>query len=602
VFYIFLVKLSGKKITVLTVISLLLATCPALSQLPFSSHPILVAQSNESRARSFFQQGQQQLGRRENEGAITSFNRAISLDPNFGFAYAFRGVAHEQLRNFEEAIADYTQAIRLLPNGLDKSVVFFNRGNVYSRYPDRAQEAINDFTQAIRLNPRYADAYYKRGFVRSERNDARGSIGDFTTAIEIAPNHLSAYAQRGLTLSSLLGDDLAATQDFVRVVRLQARTAEDYWNRGVSRQVLGDLSGSISDFSQAIRLEPNSIRAYYSRALVKYMRGDEQGAGADLQSAVNISNLSPNNVLVGDLQLAMIASSIYIQLEQYQNALDVLKPATRADPQNSILYFYRAQAHLAQGNQESALAALENAISLDQNFAVAYQLRSNIYFQQEKLGQALTDINTALSLSPNFASAYIDRASIYLQQNNEQAARLDLSRANALYDRVIRLNPSDAVAYTRRGYIAQILGNMQQATSSYQRALELYQQQGNQVAYAASAESVRYLVARGNSILYEEGVLEEGDQIIQDDNSLYDKYTFQGRAGQSVTIQLNSDDFDTYLIVIGPRNQVLGENDDSSRTNVSSQLVVTLPETGTYQVFANALDERGRGRYILRVR
>jgi len=336
--------------------------------------------------------------------------------------------------------------------------------------------------------------------------------------------------------------------------------------------------------------------------MTKYLRNDLEGVISDFQMAIDAINSNPNDFLVAHRDLALYASGLAIQLERYQDASEWLKRAIQKDSQTSILYFYRAQVHSAQGNQESALAALENAISLDQNFAVAYKLRSNIYFQQEKLGQALTDINTALSLSPNFASAYIDRANIYQQQNNEQAARLDLNRANALYDRVIRLNPSDAEAHTTRGYIAQILGNMQQATSSYQRALELYQQQGNQVAYAATAESVRYLVARGNSILYEEGVLEEGDQIIQDDNSLYDKYTFQGRAGQSVTIQLNSDDFDTYLIVIGPRNQVLGENDDSSRTNVSSQLVVTLPETGTYQVFANALDERGRGRYILRVR
>ena len=53
-------------------------------------------------------------------------------------------------------------------------------------------------------------------------------------------------------------------------------------------------------------------------------------------------------------------------------------------------------------------------------------------------------------------------------------------------------------------------------------------------------------------LLSEEGALAEGDLVLPTDNSLYDQYTFEGQEGQSVTITLESDEFDSYVALIGP--------------------------------------------------
>jgi serine protease Do len=103
-------------------------------------------------------------------------------------------------------------------------------------------------------------------------------------------------------------------------------------------------------------------------------------------------------------------------------------------------------------------------------------------------------------------------------------------------------------------------------------------------------------------ILREEGVLESGDSVLPSDGSLYDEYTFEAEAGQSVTIDLESSDFDPYLALFGPDGQLVGENDDVSESNRNSRLIVTLPATGLYRVVVNAYDSTGRGEYLLRVR
>jgi CHAT domain-containing protein len=96
-----------------------------------------------------------------------------------------------------------------------------------------------------------------------------------------------------------------------------------------------------------------------------------------------------------------------------------------------------------------------------------------------------------------------------------------------------------------------------------------------------------------------DGILADGDATLND-NSLYDEHTFQGQAGQTIKIILNSRDFDTYLLLFAPSDELIAENDDSSNST-NSEILVQLPEDGVYRVFANAYNFTGRGAYQLTV-
>ncbi|MBP0000280.1 MAG: trypsin-like peptidase domain-containing protein [Cyanobacteria bacterium SID2] len=107
---------------------------------------------------------------------------------------------------------------------------------------------------------------------------------------------------------------------------------------------------------------------------------------------------------------------------------------------------------------------------------------------------------------------------------------------------------------------------------------------------------------QSGSILNERGELRMGDDVLPDDGSLYDSYSFRGQAGQQVTISLSSPDFDTYLIVLSEALQPLDQNDDAAPGNTNSALQLQLPYTGTYYIWVNSFDRTGRGRYQLTVR
>jgi Bacterial pre-peptidase C-terminal domain len=89
--------------------------------------------------------------------------------------------------------------------------------------------------------------------------------------------------------------------------------------------------------------------------------------------------------------------------------------------------------------------------------------------------------------------------------------------------------------------------------------------------------------------------------VLGDDGSLFDVYEFSGSAGQTVTITLESTEFDPYLILVDSSGNAIDQNDDASNSNANSFLRVRLPQTGTYQAIVNSYDRTGRGRYKLTV-
>jgi tetratricopeptide (TPR) repeat protein len=84
-----------------------------------------------------------------------------------------------------------------------------------------------------------------------------------------------------------------------------------------------------------------------------------------------------------------------------------------------------------------------------------------------------------------------------------------------------------------------------------------------------------------------------------EDGTYYESHNFEGSAGEIITIDLMSEDFDTYLLLRSPSGEVIAENDDGSSENTNSRIVVTLPESGTYTLMANSYEAGAMGAYRL---
>jgi len=103
-------------------------------------------------------------------------------------------------------------------------------------------------------------------------------------------------------------------------------------------------------------------------------------------------------------------------------------------------------------------------------------------------------------------------------------------------------------------------------------------------------------------LMVEQGILEDGDPIFPQDGTLYDEHLFRGTAGQSITVRLESSEFDTFLAIFDEQGNLIAQNDDTDASDSNSTLALALPYTGVYRIFVNGYNPGDRGRYTLTIR
>ena len=120
--------------------------------------------------------------------AISDYNAAIRLNPDFATAYYNRGVAYGDSGEVERAIADFDNAIQ---RNSQYATAYNNRGIAY-QFKGDLDGAIADYDMAIKLNPEYATAYNNRGDAYEKKGDLQRAAADYSKALSLDPAHKAA--------------------------------------------------------------------------------------------------------------------------------------------------------------------------------------------------------------------------------------------------------------------------------------------------------------------------------------------------------------------------------------------------------------------------
>ena len=145
------------------------------------------------------------------EEAIAECDEAIRLNPSDADAYFNRGVAYDNVGQFDRAIGDYDQAIRLDPDNLD---TYLHRGLAYSDL-GQFQNAIQDYNELISDDPEDVEAYFNRGVAYFKMGQYQASFDDYNEVIRIDPEDVEVYPHLAVT-ATLLGKDEEA-EEFVEL-------------------------------------------------------------------------------------------------------------------------------------------------------------------------------------------------------------------------------------------------------------------------------------------------------------------------------------------------------------------------------------------------
>jgi tetratricopeptide (TPR) repeat protein len=201
---------------------------------------------------------------------------ASKPDPQASRACNDRGTAHAAKKDYDKAIAYFSEAIRLDPKFAG---AYRNRALAYEEKGD-LQKALEDYAVAIEIEPTNSRAYYYRGLVHVRQKEADKAIADFSEAIRLDPAFPYAYNDRGVAYAGKKRYDLAL-KDYNRAIELAPKYALAYQNRGVAYVAQEQLDKAIADFSQAIKLVPQFPAPYLHRGNAYKTKGDYAAANRD---------------------------------------------------------------------------------------------------------------------------------------------------------------------------------------------------------------------------------------------------------------------------------------------------------------------------------
>jgi tetratricopeptide (TPR) repeat protein len=136
----------------------------------------------------------------------------------------------------------------------DLATTFYYRGYEW-RHKGEYDRAIADYTEAIRISPQYASAYNNRCYALAiVGRDLQEALSDCNEALRLAPGDVDYLDSRGFTYLKLNRYDRAIT-DYDAALRLDAKKVQSLYGRGVAKLRNGDRSGGDADISAAKRLK-----------------------------------------------------------------------------------------------------------------------------------------------------------------------------------------------------------------------------------------------------------------------------------------------------------------------------------------------------------
>jgi tetratricopeptide (TPR) repeat protein len=123
--------------------------------------------------------------------------------------------------------------------------------DIETTFYDRKEydKAISDFTEAIRLDPNYAAAYYNRGlayYFNSSWGTFDKAISDHSEAIRLDPNSCIPYSSRGIAYTEQ-GKSNKAEADLATAKRLVARPVKSLHFHGGAPASHGHAAGVRQD-------------------------------------------------------------------------------------------------------------------------------------------------------------------------------------------------------------------------------------------------------------------------------------------------------------------------------------------------------------------
>ena len=221
------------------------------------------------------------LGKPVAKRAIDYFENQIQRGNTQPDCYRQRALAHQFLGKHQDAIREYTIALKKEP---DDVATLIRRGQSFAKTGDHDSACI-DFTRAVELNKTDDSARYFRAISRLAQGKIEEARRDVLKAIKIAPQHPRYY--------TLLAELDQKTSDIGKVIRsldkailLDPSDPLTYRRRGLAHVQAQTYVNAISDYTHSLELYPAQVDVLVLRGQAHLKSEEIQLALEDFELAL----------------------------------------------------------------------------------------------------------------------------------------------------------------------------------------------------------------------------------------------------------------------------------------------------------------------------
>lgn len=341
----------------------------------------------DERASLFREIGRLFASEGNDETALLSYDRSLTLQPESHYTWFIRGDSLDNLKRYEEAVESFDRGIVFQQ---DNPYAWYRRGFSLSQL-GRDEEAIESFDRAIAIKPDYLYAWFFRGIGLNNLGRYEEAVESYDRGIVIQPDDQYAWYQRGISLNNL-GRDEETVESFNRAIAIQS----DYhyaWNqRGITLGKLGRHKEAIESFDRVIALQPDYHYAWGNRGVVLYHLGRYETAITSYDKALAIQS--------DEEYIWFWKAKTLSRMGRSEDAISSYDKVLELQPDFSVACHDRALALAGIGRYEEAIIGFRKAIELksDSSSATSWMCLGGALLRMGRYEESLASLDKAIEI------------------------------------------------------------------------------------------------------------------------------------------------------------------------------------------------------------
>ena len=419
------------------------------------------------------------------QSAIEQCSKAVRLNPDDANAHMYLGYFLSLNHNFDEAKEEFQTALKLNPNKSRTRLALAL--TMMEKIKSNNKGSIQDVTNALyygvtgtlmslfdkscikmvcqNIKDDFNFTKYKTvgGFLEKIHSDKK-AYNTYLSVVDNSKKSISVYERMAriaikknrydIAFDCLNNVVILSENDPMKVVNA-IEFVEEYQS--------DKTDALIGYYTTLTKYYPELSKCYYELGHL-YLKKDET---INALSAFKLALKYEENNPYFQNSLAYT----YVQLEQYDIAIDLYKKALATNP-NDEWSAVVAQAlatiyHQIKGNSEAAISMLENSLLLTKNKAQVYEAMADIYYDVENLDSAMQYYTLALQEDSENPKIYSRLAMTCWEQD-------EIEKAIIYYSKALELDPGYEIAYNNLGVVfLDGLGDAKRASDYFRNAISI---------------------------------------------------------------------------------------------------------------------------------